>query len=256
MVNKFVSAGRFIGNFIAGVGEEGITENLVFKRYKRQDIIAALDSTGDSPVEPEVNVTLRVNPEEIRYAKPKITQKVQTSAPGRFVIFDWGTDLMLITIQGNTGILIPDMIVNSSGPDPVSRIANSVAKSFDLDPRSFNTGFNDFMSGSKKIGAFIGQQMMQKLPYSELVQMSPNYRSFVRLQGVYDTFDADYHVLTLEYGENVYRGFFSDFSFAINAANPWNYKYSISFVVIHDITALETRQQDEFTQSTFVATAR
>jgi hypothetical protein len=253
MVN-WPAVGKGIGNFIAGVGREGQTENLVFKRYARQDIIAAIDS-GDA-VNPAVTVILRVNPEEIRYVKPKITQKIQTSAPGRFVIFDWGTDLMMITIQGNSGILLPDMITDENGANPAGQVMEAVTQAFDVNPTSFSTGFKDFQKGANSVRNIMGEQMLQKLPYSEIVKMSPNYKDFIRLQNAYDTFDADYHVLTLEYGENVYRGFFSDFSFNIVASSPWNYKYSMTFVVIHDITAIETRQQDDFTQSSFIATAR
>lgn len=47
-----------------------------------------------------------VNPNEMNFSQPRITQKVQTASPTRFVVQDWGPDLLTISITTKTGNLL------------------------------------------------------------------------------------------------------------------------------------------------------
>ena len=63
---------------------------------------------------------------------------------------------------------------------------------------------------------------------------------------LYETFDADQDVLTLETGNDIYRGYFLDFSFTQTAMNPWNWKYTIMFVSLVNLAEYVRRGDDKF----------
>lgn len=194
---------------------ESQTDRLTFKRYDGATITKNL-SEGNSDVPPEEIITLKVNPYSIDRKKAKITQKVQTNAPGRFIVFDWGTDLESMTINGNTGNLLPDIAQNGT----------ALISSMGID------GANEA----------VGRVLYGKLSYFELLAMSPKYQTFKKLENLFKIFDADRDILILELGEEILRIFFTDFSFSVTAENPWNWKYSISVINLANLTDKERRE--------------
>jgi len=246
---------------------EGQTERLTFRKYAGSKLAQAAE--GGSPPNPDVIVVLKVNPESISYAKPKITQKVQTASPNRFVIFDWGTDLTVMSISGNTGNLLPDIIQGGFNPlqptfdDLAAKIApgkqaggvsNIISGVTAAHVAPVETGILAAAGGSVTPGAVkaLAQQvLMGKLSYFELIGMSPKYKTFMRLQELYENFDADQDVLTLELGESIFRGYFLDFSFTQEANSPWNWKYSIVFSALQDLTKFSRRGDDTFKENKF-----
>jgi len=249
---------------------DGQTERLTFRRFKGAELSAAVEG-GSTPKPAEV-VVLKINPESISYAKPKITQKIQTASPNRFVVFDWGTDLTVMTISGNTGHLLPDVIQN--GFNPLNPLFEDIANT--LAPGKETGGVQNAVVGASAAAAVglpaelgaaasasgilntgavksIAQQiMLGKLSYFELIGMSPKYKTFMRLQTLYESFDADQDVLTLEIGESVLRGYFLDFSFEQTADNPWNWKYTITFSSLQDLTKFSRRGDEEYREGRFI----
>lgn len=242
-----------IGDYARGAADllmpDGNTERLTFKRFKGSDILeAAEQETPAENIKPTESITLKVNPETISYSKPKITQKVQTSAPGRFVVFDWGTDLEVITINGNTGNLLPTVI--QSGYDPNQPIINSIIN-------KVQPGAEIGPLGAGQIPGVdvssLHDAMMGKLSYFELIGMSPKYRTFSRLEKMFDLFDADRDILTLEIGEEILRLYLNEFSFEQTAESPWNWKYTISVTNLRNLTDNKTREEDEIPNNELVS---
>jgi hypothetical protein len=216
---------------------DGQVERLVFKRFPG-DVLQQAAISGD-PVEDSKIQTVRlmINPASVRFDKRKINQKVQTSSPGRFVIFDWGHDLTVLDIQGNTGNLLPDAVTQGIG-DPVSKALVS-AVSWSPNTADALTGSDGWKSAQNvfsEIDSF-NTMLMGNLTYTELLEMSPKYRRFKQLEALYQAADADNDIITLEMSRNVFRGYFEGFSFSIDADSPWNWKYSINFVVLQDLAS-------------------
>lgn len=218
----------------------------VFTKFNGSALADAIES-GDianlksSDIE---QVTLKINPSQITYSIPKITQKVQTANPGRFIVYDWGTDLLTMNISGNTGNMLPNSMRSSYNPleETINNLVEgSGAVNIDfpkLNPKIINT------AGT---ATSIIQDVMQKtMTYFEMLEMSPKYRTFRKLQKIYTVFDADLDVLTLETGSTVYRGFFESFDFSIIAESPWNWKYNMTFVALTDLAEATRRGDSSF----------
>lgn len=221
--------------------EPATQQRLIFRMFDGAALAGAAESGGSVSSNDITVVTLRVNPENVNYAEPKVTQKVQTGAPGRWVVFDWGTDLLTITISGNTGNLLPGAVQTAG--EPTDSVVDAVAELA--------------KEGASKIGVSGGifptsNNLLGKMTYTELLEMSPKYRTFRKLQNVYRLFDADYDVLTLEIGNEIHRGYFQDFSFDQNADNPWNWKYNVVFISLVDLAEYMQRTDESFPQDPIV----
>lgn len=221
-------AGSIIQRATDLLSPEGNTEKLKFKRFPGYVIRNALKN-DESIEEDQIDiVTLRVNPQQLNITKRKVIQKVQTNAPGRFVVFDWGSELTMINISGNTGNLLPESI--TSGTNPVSSFLQDTVGV--LSPQTPITVPPAFGTAS----SIMQNLILSNSTYTEVLEMSPKYRTFKKLEKMYDLLDADQDILLLEMGEEVYRGFFEDFSFDIIAEAPWNWKYNIAFTSLYSLT--------------------
>jgi hypothetical protein len=221
--------------------EPDVQQRLVFRMFDGSALALAAESGGSVSSSDITVVSLRVNPENIAYAEPKVTQKIQTGAPGRWVVFDWGTDLLTVTISGNTGNLLPGVVL--SGGNPTGTVIDSVAELVNSTASSIGVSGGIIPSSSSILG---------KVTYTELLEMSPKYRTFRKLQSMYRLFDADYDVLTLEIGDEVHRGYFQDFTFEQNANNPWNWKYNVIFISLVNLAEYMQRTDEDFPQDPVV----
>lgn len=225
------------GNIAKGVIDlitpDGATERLIFKRYPGSKIIKALE-TGAALSKSDIEVVaLKINPQEIQYAERKISTKVQTASPGRFMVFDWGSELLVLTIQGATGNLLPTEMANR----PIMGAVKDI-------------GMKLGISGSESIptimpGLDYTNMMINSMSYYDILDMSPKYKVFAKLRDMYHKFDADSDILTLEMGDVVYRGFFEDFQFTVTSESPWNWKYSVVFVSMENLADLEKRGDED-----------
>jgi hypothetical protein len=232
---------------------EGQTEKLVFRRFPGNKLRKAVENNASIKLDDVQTVILRVNPEQLGFSKRKVIQKVQTSAPGRFIVFDWGSELTVLSITGNTGNLLPDSI--TSGTNPLNNIIQNTAGLLDRD--AADKAGQTLVRGNNMLGGGIsaGLQniMLRKMTYFELLEMSPKYKTFKDLEEMFDLADTDQDVLTLEIGSDaIYRGFFEDFSFTVVAENPWNWKYNVTFVLLADLSTPIRRFDDQFQENDFI----
>ena len=231
-----------IGDLARGAFElltpESNLDRLTFKKYKGETIAAALEA-GNFDVEPDISIALKVNPASIDRKKAKITQKVQTNAPGRFIVYDWGTDLETININGNTGNLLPTEVQSGANPINALGINDIINKVSPGDEITFGKELDVYTQPLNRI-------LFGKMTYFELLNMSPKYKTFKKLENLFKNFDADRDVLILELGEEIMRIFFTDFTFSIVADQPWNWKYTISVINLADLCDKEKREDTDF----------
>lgn len=240
-----MSVGRNVVNKILdALTPDNQVEYLKFTKIKGSAFQRVMSGGGELGKNDLVWVKLKVNPQTIRYKQPKIISKVQTSAPGRFTVFDWGNELLQITIDGCTGNLLPNEIIN--GFNPVKSLTSDLA--FIDSDAAAEAGAAVQKNFTGDFGAIAQNIMIGSMTYYELLDMSPKYRTFKKLQELYRTADADQDILTLETGETIHRGYFVDFSFDQTAESPWNWKYSITFTSLNDLTSFFSRSDSEYNQ--------
>jgi hypothetical protein len=224
---------------------EGNPERIIFRRFPGDKLKSAAASGTELDPKQIDTVILRINPESVSFSKRKVIQKVQTSAPGRFVVFDWGSELTVMNIAGNTGNLLPEAI--TAGTNPLSETLISAAAPVFGSERAAGLGST---LGIDQVQDYLQDILIANSTYFELLEMSPKFKTFKRLEKMFDLVDVDRDILTLEFGsDNIYRGFFEDFSFSIEATMPWNWKYNIVFVILNDLNAKITRWDEQYSET-------
>jgi len=225
--------------------DEGQTERLVFRKFRGDKLLESA-ITGD-PIKSQYvdTVMLSINPQEISYTSQKIINKVPANAPGRFVVFDWGNDLTLLNIVGVTGNLLPDVASGKIDPlSPVRGVLDTIAagsSAFGHPEKNTTTTRGNTLTA---VSTFTKDLVTSQMSYFDILKMSKKYRTFQRLQKLYDMFDADKDVVTLEMGDTVYRGYFTEFRFSVTKDSPWNWSYTVGFVILNDLTD-KTRRNDD-----------
>jgi len=222
-----------------------IVDRIKFKRYEGEQIVRAIENNNQE-IKPKEAVNLIVNPQMMRRTKQRIIEKVQTNAPDSFVVFDWGTDLEVFDISGDTGNLLPDVI--KSGFNPLKMFYNAGNNKNVIDPlnaitgKTFQTGLGDSLNGV----AGFGRAFFNNLSYFDIIEMSRKYRQFKKLEQMFNLFDADRDILTMEFGPYVFRGYFMNFGFTIDANDAWHWKYDIQFIALSNLTEKIRRSDQDF----------
>lgn len=221
------------------------TERITFRRFDGYALAEASENDTEISSDDVWTIKLKVNPEEIAYSKPKITQKVQTAHPKRFVVFEWGTDLTVINLAGNTGNMVP-----SSNPSSEDIFENDITIA--AGNLAGGSAGGAAVSGIGSVLSELQEAALGVMSYFEILEMSPKYRLFKDLQDMYETFDADSDILTMEMGNFIYRGYFSNFNFTQNANNPWNWKYNIEFIVLDNLSQKFKDENNQINASTSI----
>ena len=206
------------------------TEKLVFRKFSGEALLKVATGQKDGLDSKDVTtVTLVINPQELSYSSQKIINKVPTNAPGRFVVYDWGLDLTILSITGVTGNLLPDFMTKGIG---------IAAPGFGV-----GVGLNNAVTGA------LSKLVTSQLSYFDTLKMSKKYRTFIKLQDMYTQSDADSDVITLEIGDTIYRGYFSEFKFSISQASPWNWTYTVSFTILKNLSELNSKSDKKTSNS-------
>jgi len=223
--------------FVDFLTPDAQAEKLIFRRYPGE-ILQAAAAYGEPINEKQIDkIILKINPRNIGFTKAKVIQKVQTSAPDRFIVFDWGHELTVINIEGVTGNLLPDSLTKGV-LDPV---ADATMESLAWSPNTQqnlrgNEGWKSFQNVSSQMNSIFNDVTLGTMTYSELLELSPKYKTFKKLEKIYDDADADDDIITLELGNDIYRGFFEQFNFSISAESPWSWTYSLVFVILSNLS--------------------
>jgi len=239
MGNAFSKAGNMIQNLSETLLPAPTAEKLIFRRFQGSKIADSI-MNGNPINEKDIEtVALRINPENVNFSKRKVIQKVQTSAPKRFVVFDWGSELTMLGIKGNTGLLLSEAMTRQNIPfaNTLTDMAVAVG-AVGTDQINSATGTIAKYTGGGPYATPIKQNiLLSTSTYYETLKLSPKYNTFKRLEKMFDDQDADSDIMTLEFGDMaIYRGFFEEFTFEISAESPWNWTYDINFVILMDLT--------------------
>jgi len=233
MVNSVAIAKKFV-DFLT---PDAQAEKLVFRRYPGE-ILHRAAAYGTPIDEKKIDkIVLKINPRNIGFTKNKVIQKVQTSAPDRFIVFDWGHELTIVTIEGVTGNLLPDSLTKGVLDPVADAVMESIAWSPDTQTSlRENESWKSLQNVSSQINSIYNDIALGTMTYTELLELSPKYKTFKRLEKIYDDADADDDIITLELGNTIYRGFFEQFNFSISADSPWCWVYNLTFVVLSNLT--------------------
>jgi len=220
-------------------------ERLIFRKFSGQALADAAESNGQIKDSDVVRVRLKVNPDEIQFTSNKVINKVPTNAPGRYIVYDWGNDLKMLSISGNTGNLIPESL--RDGLNPQGSVWGGLFNTVGL--TGAGEALNDAETAFRSVSTKATKALMKTMGYFDFLEMSPKYKTLKRLEEMYELFDADKDVLTLEMGNWVYRGYFTEFRLTVSSSSIWNWKYNLGFVVVNDLAAKEQRDDDPFPSS-------
>jgi hypothetical protein len=169
------------------------------------------------------------------------------------VVFDWGTDLTILSITGNIGNLLPDEI--TKGSNVLKNSIESITAPFTSvgwgAPANVLSSATNPGGAGAYMNAMVQETLMKTSSYYELLQLSPKYLTFKDLEYMYINADADTDIILLEFGDMAtYRGYFQDFKFDMDAKEPWNWKYSITFIILApELGAAKTRWDAQYNQS-------
>jgi len=247
MPTKLGTALQYTKKAIDLLTPDSQSEKLIFRRFSGDDLQKAVINQVTIPASKIQKVVLKVNPQNIQFGKQKVIQKVQTASPNRFIVFDWGHELTVLTIEGVTGNLLPESVIRG-GLDP---IGNAVMDTLAWAPDAQNNlrqsqSWQTVQDVGSQINAIANSALFGNLTYSELLEMSPKYKTFLKLENMYTLADADDDIITMELGDQIFRGFFQEFNFSVTAESPWNWKYTIVFVILADISQLVAKDDPKF----------
>lgn len=200
-----------------------LVESLEFRIY---DADAVVEANGNMELATQVKgspVVLLVNPKEIRWEKPRIVEKTTTQKPGRFIYADWGLDVPKLEISGQTGNLLPDETDKSQKDQVVKAVLSLTTE----------------VTGGPTAGGYAATlekmpmgELIEYLPYSQILALSPKYNKFKDLESLYSMLDANRQIMILIIGQEYHRGIITNFSFTQSVDSPWNWNYSITFEII------------------------
>ena len=183
MSNTGKKIGQYVNKLSDILSGRDETERLIFRRFKGDKILEIL-KTGRNIVQDEKDlvdkVVLRVNPVEISFTKKKIIQKIPTSAPGRFIVFDWGSELTILGIKGNTGNLLPEFITDG-GPNPLfTGVLEDTLGVVDPNAAAQVTS-KQFKKTVGLVSSALQNVALNSMTYMELLNASPKYKTFKKL---------------------------------------------------------------------------
>ncbi len=204
-----------------------LVESLEFRIYDADAVVA---SKGNMELAEQVKgspVMLLVNPKEIRWEKPRIVEKTTTQKPGRFIYADWGLDVPKLEISGQTGSLLPD----DTDKKQKDQLVQAVMLQYSV---ITSEGAPSTVSGglSSTLEKMPVGELIEYLPYSQILALSPKYNNFKQLESLYSMLDANRQIMILVIGQEYHRGIITNFGFTQSVDSPWNWNYSITFEII------------------------
>ncbi|MFA5132675.1 MAG: hypothetical protein WC444_05135 [Candidatus Paceibacterota bacterium] len=211
-------------------------ERLTFRRFDGLELAKAAEKGTVISPKYVTTVTLLINPTELSWSSTKLTNKVPSNSPGRFIVFNWGNDLDMLNISGTTGNMDPATSVANT-PDQLASFVNGLSG-------QVVEGFHS--PEVHKAEVLTLKTLIKSFNYFQLLDMSPKYRTFKKLQEMYKISDPDSDVVTLEMCEQIYRGYFSEFRFQVQERMPWVWTYNMSFIILQDLALFDPKQDGTF----------
>lgn len=208
-------------------------------------------------------ITLLVNPESLTLNFKKIITRVRTKS--RIVSLYWGQEPVNFTYNGQTGNLYPtatdraDYFNKSNNSisttikgiedrnkelqQTITRAENNLQLELTEEERINNLAIleksnTELVNNKKAIQQISGITLEtlegpeESLSHTGIIGISKKYQLFKELQEFYETTRKSNELLQVIYRDYVFDGYFESFGFTDDAKYSWNWKYSLSFIIL------------------------
>jgi len=199
----------------------GKVDLFIFNLYKRSRVLDYVEGRTQALEKPQ-RFKLPTNPINLSVQTARIFTKQPTVVPGHFIVQDYGPDLSVLNVQTQIGNILKQVK------------DTDIAKKFGYDVSELNALAVEGSSGQQlpqsalnalSRARLLSLTSLSNLNYHEILTLSYTYQLFAALRDLYEDFDADEDILTLEFGSTAYRGYLTSFNYVVDAENPWNWKY-------------------------------
>jgi hypothetical protein len=182
-------------------------------------------------------VFLPVNPYSVTFRTGRVVNEMQTARMGRFVLLDWGVEMTDMTIESQTGRILPfDEVFKDIGrfedltyidlvshPIMRSEVGLPMDKPLEERVRDLLDRLRDVSDDSSDIGEFSKYR----------------YLLVKALEHVYRSFNANSEIMCVEWMRRRYFGVISEFSYEISVLSLWNIKFSFRFKCFPRVSLLD-----------------
>jgi len=238
----------------------GSHEAIIFRKF-RKEAVAELTvdqirsavpataglGTGEKIVlGPDLNaVELLINPYEVTFATPKEVQKTRTLSRGRYVVQDWGPDLTTVSLKMQTGNMLPYRSAPLPAPIVPAPFTGGI-NAFQSVPQVVNFDTQGYLNLNASGTPEVTTGLAGGYPYTGLLLASPRFLTFLEFYILYHEFDANNDILLMTFSRGIFRGYLTNWTFTVDANNPWNWKFGADFVVVQGLESLIGGTLDTF----------
>jgi len=182
-------------------------------------------------------VFLPINPYSVTFRTGRVVNEMQTTRMGRFVLLDWGVEMTDMTIESQTGRILPfnevfkdigrfeDLTYIDLVSHPIMRSEKSLPLDLPLERRveELLSRLRDVSDDSSDIEEFSKYR----------------YLLVKALEHVYRSFNANNEIMCMEWMKRRYFGVIAEFSYEISVLSLWNIKFSFRFKCFPRISLLD-----------------
>jgi hypothetical protein len=182
-------------------------------------------------------VFLPINPYSVTFRTGRVVNEMQTTRMGRFVLLDWGVEMTDMTIESQTGRILPfNEVFKDIGRfedltyiDLVSHPIMKSEKSLPLD-----------LPLERRVEELLSRLRDVSDDSSDIEEFSKyRYLLVKALEHVYRNFNANNEIMCMEWMKRRYFGVIAEFSYEISVLSLWNIKFSFRFKCFPRVSLLD-----------------
>jgi hypothetical protein len=182
-------------------------------------------------------VFLPINPYSVTFRTGRVVNEMQTTRMGRFVLLDWGVEMTDMTIESQTGRILPfNEVFKDIGRfedltyiDLVSHPIMKSEKSLPLD-----------LPLERRVEELLSRLRDVSDDSSDIEEFSKyRYLLVKALEHVYRNFNANNEIMCMEWMKRRFFGVIAEFSYEISVLSLWNIKFSFRFKCFPRVSLLD-----------------
>lgn len=181
---------------------------------------------------------LPLNPTSVTFSSAKVYNVVQTSSPMRYVVLDWGIEMPEISVEAQTGRILPfDSVYTKitkeykdvTYEDLISAgVPIGVIQEGEIQDITF-LGIRARRSFQEALGAY-GGSVMWHFNYGKPEEISKfRYLMMKLLEDIFKKYNANFEILRMRWMRNTYYGLMVNFNYTISVESLWNIKFRFVF---------------------------
>lgn len=182
------------------------------------------------------SVQLLVNPELVNLQWRKVYSRLRTKS--RIVTMFWGEEPVRFTLKGQTGYVYPTASEQNDAFATYNEQQKTIAdRLMELYKSNSPSAIDEIRQLEKfKISLLppANRQMQPQYNQTTLLYMSTKYSILKKLETLYREHQTpnQQDLVKFFYRDYSFKGYFENFSFTDDAKNPWNWQYSIDFIIM------------------------